>query len=204
MAGAHEHDIAETARHQLHAPKDERAHHEVAQLGVVLDDREKMIAIHLDHLSRLESTDPDQHRAARKRTHLARELTALEDGHEVLTQGGGPDDLQPSRGHHEDSRLPFPGFEQHFTCLHGTDAAMRGDSSHLLGGQRRKELRTRRLSARGTRDRRDRQRQRYIPFPPTNGAFTACWPTNHTWNSFVRMTSLTIRSFVPSSPRFWA
>src|SRR5882672_8870741 len=35
----------------------------------------------------------------------------------------------------------------------------------------------------------------------TNGTSTTCSATNHTWASFVRMTELTMRSLVPSSPR---
>src|SRR5439155_22303500 len=38
-------------------------------------------------------------------------------------------------------------------------------------------------------------------FARTSGVSTACSATNQTWDSLVRMIELTMRSFVPSSPR---
>ena len=49
---ADEHDVAEPARDQLDAAQDERAHQDLAELGVGLHERQQLVAIELDHFAR--------------------------------------------------------------------------------------------------------------------------------------------------------
>jgi hypothetical protein len=46
-----QHRVAEPMRDELNAPQDERAHQDVAQLGIVLHDRHQVRAIELDHFA---------------------------------------------------------------------------------------------------------------------------------------------------------
>ena len=50
---ADEDDVAEAVRDQLDAAQDERAHQDLAELGVGLHQRQQVFAIELDHLARL-------------------------------------------------------------------------------------------------------------------------------------------------------
>ena len=60
MIGPHEDGITETASDQLHPAENECAHQDVAQLGVCLNDRKKMLAIDLGHFARDDGTDTNE------------------------------------------------------------------------------------------------------------------------------------------------
>ena len=49
-------------RDQLHAAQDERAHQDLAELGVGLHERQQLLAIELDHFARLARRAPGQAR----------------------------------------------------------------------------------------------------------------------------------------------
>ena len=51
MPRADQHDVAEAVGDQLDAAQDERAHQDLAQLGVGLHQRQQVAAIELDHLA---------------------------------------------------------------------------------------------------------------------------------------------------------
>src|SRR5262249_60982555 len=69
-------DVAETAGNQFLTPQDERPHHDLAQLGVGLYEREQRIVIELNHLARLIDTRACERPAATDHVGFARKLTA--------------------------------------------------------------------------------------------------------------------------------
>ena len=60
VSGSDEHGIAEPARHQRDAPQDKGAHDDFAQVGVGLDQRQQLLAIHLDHFARFHGASAHQ------------------------------------------------------------------------------------------------------------------------------------------------
>jgi hypothetical protein len=60
VIGTEEHHVAETARDQFHAPQDERAHDNFAQLGIGLHQRQQLLAVEFDHLAGLDRAQPQQ------------------------------------------------------------------------------------------------------------------------------------------------
>ena len=57
MIGSYEHGVTEAAGDQLRPAENERAHQDVAQLGVGLNDRKETLAVDLDHLTRGDGAD---------------------------------------------------------------------------------------------------------------------------------------------------
>ena len=76
MIRSEQDDVAEAVGDQLDAPQDERAHQDLAQLGVGLHQREQVAAIELDHFSRFAGARPHQRPAVRQHVDLAGELSA--------------------------------------------------------------------------------------------------------------------------------
>ena len=64
MRRADHDDVAQIARDQLEAAQDERAHQDLAQLRVGLDEREQLLAIELDHFAGLADAQARERAAA--------------------------------------------------------------------------------------------------------------------------------------------
>ena len=119
VARADQHDVALLRLDEPHAAQDERAHEELAQLGVVLDDPEQAFVLDRDHLAVL--ADPRAHggAGAAQRAHLAPEAARRMDGHRRLAGDPRQHDLDGAGEHDEDASVPVARLGQHFA---GADA----------------------------------------------------------------------------------
>ena len=72
--GADQHDVTDVPRDHLDAPQNEGAHHDLAQIAVRLYQREQVVAIDLEHLTRLGGADLDEPTASGEDADLAIEL----------------------------------------------------------------------------------------------------------------------------------
>ena len=68
MRGADHDDVAQMARNQLEAAQDERAHDDLAELSVGLNQRQHLFAIELNHVARL--ADPQTGERATTADHV--------------------------------------------------------------------------------------------------------------------------------------
>ena len=140
MRRSDEHHVAETAGDQLDTAQDERAHDDVADLGVGLDERQQAAVIQLDHLARVDRTRPDQRSPAREHVDFARELARTVHGDDGPVRRAGPDDLDvPARDDEErDDRLA--DVEEDVSRRHLPQAAESCDPRCLGLTQRGKDL----------------------------------------------------------------
>jgi hypothetical protein len=138
VIGSDEHDIAEFVRDQRQAAKDERAHEDLAQLGVRLHEQEQLIAHQVEHLAVLGHTNADEARPPGEHVRLAGELAGCVDRDDRLDLVGGPDDLDAAGDDHEEVDVRHAGFHQHLAARDRPAPAMRGDPGDLRGGERRK------------------------------------------------------------------
>ena len=79
----HYHHVAQAVRDQLRPAKDERAHEDVAQLAVGLHEGEELLALELDHLTRLARLDAYEPAPTRQHGDFAGEVAGRKDGHEL-------------------------------------------------------------------------------------------------------------------------
>src|SRR5437764_1401067 len=78
---AHEHDVAQAAREQLPPAQQEGTHQDLAQLAVGRHQREQMVAIDLDHCTRLGGADAPEPATAREHADLTGDLPRSKQGH---------------------------------------------------------------------------------------------------------------------------
>ena len=132
MRGPQDHGVTQPTCNQGGPAEHERAHQDIAQVGIVLNDREQMLAIDLDHFAGHQGADANEARAPGKGAHLARELPRTEDCDEIGLPEAGADRFQLARRHDKDSGALPSHLEEYLVLHYGTAAAMSGDPAQLL------------------------------------------------------------------------
>src|SRR6478672_2964482 len=195
VCGSDDHDPTPVARDQLEAPKNEGAHQDLAQLRIGLHQREELLATEFNHLPWFADAQPGHRRPTRNQVGFSREAPGAMADDERLPSVGDLQRLNLARDHDEARHDPIADIDQHFPARGRSSSAVRDDSRELRGRQLWKQ-------ALGTRDRHCKRclRRQRTHTAVVNGTSTTCSATNHTCSSLRRMTSLTSRSFVPSSP----
>ena len=140
MHRAYERDVPKLVSDQLHPPKDEGPHQNLAELGVGLHERQHMFAIQLDHLARFARPRADQRAPARDHGGFAGELPGSMDDDETLRCAGWPDNLDLTGLHDKERVRLCPGLDEHFSALDRTYPPVRSDPRDLRRGQRRKHV----------------------------------------------------------------
>ena len=135
-----QHRVAEAAADQLHPPENERPHQDLAELGVVLHERQHRLAIEHDDLARLADPRAEQRAAPRDHVDLAAELPRAVHGDECLRAAGHPDHLDGALRDHEKRHHVIAGFDQDVAVLDGTHRPMRRDARDLRGGENGKHV----------------------------------------------------------------
>jgi hypothetical protein len=116
MVGTDEDDVANPAADELGPAEHERAHEHVAQLGIVLDQGQEMLAGNQGEASGRPRGQSHEQRPSGQGSHFAGELTHLEnpqDGGSILD----PDDPDLALQDDEDTWRNLAGLEQHFAGL---------------------------------------------------------------------------------------
>ena len=126
-----EHDVAQAACDQLPPAQQEGAHEDLAQLAVGLHQREQMVAIDLDHFTRLDGADAPESAAPGQHGHFAGELPRPKRGHGFLGRTDRSHDLDQALGDDEEARRLLAGFSQHVARRHGAYPSMRRDAREL-------------------------------------------------------------------------
>ena len=108
MSRADEDRIAESACDQLHPAKDERAHQDLADLGVGLHDRKQAFTIQLAHFARFAHLRPQQGTAAGEHVHFARKLAGTMHCHEFFARSRWANDLDLARDDEEKGAAGSP------------------------------------------------------------------------------------------------
>ena len=139
MRRADHDDVAQIARDQFHAAQDERAHQDLAQLGVGLDQGEQLLAIELDHFAGF--ADAQTRRSTRRPLsmvpspencpawRLTISVSAFPLGRSAWTSPLSDD---------EERHRPVADFDEHFAARGRTASSVGGNPRHLLRCQRRK------------------------------------------------------------------
>ena len=138
MIRADEHHVAEVAIDERETAKDERAHEDLAELGVRLHDLQQVLAIELDHVAGLRHSRRDEALPPREHVRFASELAGRvhrDDGLHALLRA---EDLNLAAHDDEEARVHHACLDQHITALNGVRHAMRGDARDLRGRERRK------------------------------------------------------------------
>src|SRR4029450_435991 len=104
--------------------EDERAHQELAQLGVGLDERAQPIGAELEHLAVLGDPSARQAAPAVEQADLAGELAGTVDDDQIFLILVGPDDLQGAREDHEERRVLRALIEEQLAAADGAPGAM--------------------------------------------------------------------------------
>ena len=115
MRRANQDDIAVAAGNQLDASEDERAHEDVAQLGVRLDESEQLLAIELDHLAWLADPGPRQRPSAGQHVAFAGELPGPMRDDQRFGSRGRSQHLQLAAQHDEERHRPLSHLDEHVT-----------------------------------------------------------------------------------------
>jgi len=84
MTRPDEHDVADPLRHQVHPTEEEGPQEDLAQLAVGLHECEHVVALDLEHGTRLSGAHTDEPAAPREHGDLAGKLPWSQDGHERL------------------------------------------------------------------------------------------------------------------------
>src|SRR5258705_6814718 len=102
--------IAESSIEQHDSAKDERAHEDLAQLGVRLQHREKTVAIDLDDFTGLDCADRREAAPAAHEIQLTAELALSMCRRHVFARTRIPNRLERSREHDEQRVMLRAGF----------------------------------------------------------------------------------------------
>ena len=129
-------------RDQLDAAQDERAHEDVAQLGVVLHERHELRTIQLDHFTRLGRARTNERRPSREHVGLAGELarSMLDDQIVRCRTPARPDDLDRAARDHEERHGSIAGLDEHVAARDVACPAVPADTRHLLTRERGKHM----------------------------------------------------------------
>ena len=133
---ADEHDVAFTTREQLDAAQNERAHENLTQLAVRLDDPEQPIALDLDDLARRDRTNARQARAAGQHRRLAGEHSRPDGHDQSLAVSSHAQGVETSVANDEHARHRLAGFDEHLAWLRVANAAAHREAVDLLRRQR--------------------------------------------------------------------
>ena len=127
------HHVAEIARDQLVTAQDERAHQDLTQLRVGLDEAQHSIAAQLHDLAIAADAQASQRAAAGQHVALAAELAGpVRDDH----FGAGlrrHQHFDLAAQHHEQGHGVLPGVDQHLAACHRAPRAERHDAFELWG-----------------------------------------------------------------------
>ena len=145
-------DVPEVASDQLRTPEDERAHQDLAQLGVGLHERKQLLARELDHFGRRAHTQARHRSAARDHVRFARELSGVVSDDERLAAVDRRQHLHFPADDDEERYEFLAGLDEHGSardipsrsmCRHSRDLRrrQRGEQAFVL----------RRLTQRGKR-----------------------------------------------------
>jgi len=147
MTRPEDHDVAHAASDQLHAPQDESAHEDIAQLAVGLDQCQQRVATDFDDFPGGSGLDPGEPPPARQQRHFTGELARAEYRLGPCAGAVRTKDLDPTLGDDEEVGDWLPGLHQHFVVPDASHAPMGRDARDLCRRQYWKEL----LGARGGR-----------------------------------------------------
>lgn len=140
-------DVAEVVGDERHAPEDERAHENAAQLRIGLDQREQFVAVELDDLARLADPHPRQRAPAGEHVAFAGELTWAVGDDQRFSGGRWPQHLNPAAQHQKERDRAIAGIDEHVAQRDRAAAAVRRDAVDLRRRQGWKQsLRPLRLS----------------------------------------------------------
>src|SRR5205085_12185093 len=137
IAGAEERDVAETAIDERDAAEDERAHEDLAQLGVGLDEREKLLPLHLDHFARLGHSNRRHAAASSQQIQFAGELSRLECQEDFFDAGSGKNTFDSSGDDDEERVMLLPRLNEDVAAHHRSLYAACGNARDLVRRQRR-------------------------------------------------------------------
>src|SRR5437773_3637125 len=115
---ADEHDISVAAGDQLEAAQNERAHQDLTELSVRLNDREQRVAIELDDFPWLADADLNEDWSAGEHGAFAAEHARSERDDELLDAVRRPDDLDAASDDDEHAHRRLAGLEQDFAARH--------------------------------------------------------------------------------------
>jgi len=85
MGRTDEHSISHPGRHQLNPAEKESTHDDLAEFGIGLHQRQHLLVIKFDHLTRLGDTHSEESPPAREHVDFARELTRPMDSDKGLS-----------------------------------------------------------------------------------------------------------------------
>ena len=150
--GPREDDVSESLRDQLDSPEDERAHQDLAQLLVGLDEAQKIPSVDLDDLGGRDGADRAEAPPARQHVGFARELTRAKRRDDALGARARLADIELALGDDEKRARLLAGFDEGFSGCNRSRASVPGEPRDLFrreGGEN--VLRTRRRGRRWTR-----------------------------------------------------
>ena len=127
---ADEDDVADSMRDELDTSKNERAHDNVAQLAVGLQQIEQLFPFELDYFTGFARANACQSAPAGEQIHFASKLARLKRGDERLARAQYAEDVDLARRNKEEPHLSSH-FLQDFAGLKLTLASMRGDARNL-------------------------------------------------------------------------
>ena len=134
-------DVAHAVRDELDAAQDERAHEDLAELGVGLHQRlQGRRGPSRPPRPPRRDADAEQRAAARQHVHLAGELAGTVFGDQRLAVLAEPHDLELPLGHDEEGDDRGPFLDEHFPRLDRARRAVRGEARDLGGCESRKNV----------------------------------------------------------------
>src|SRR5439155_13934572 len=136
MLRSEDHDVADAAGDQLHAPQDEGAHEDRAQLAVGLDEGQQLVATDFDDFAVRSRPDLGEPAAARQHGRLAGKHPGAERDDDLLG-GRWADDVDPAREDDEEPRRLLTRLHQHLALLDVAPAPVRADPGDLRRRQHR-------------------------------------------------------------------
>ena len=193
-----EHRVADAVRDQLEAAVDERPHQDLADLGVGLHERQQLRPGQLDELAGSVRAHANQRTAPDEHTGLTGECAGAQCSDHRVGQRRRPHNLEATGFDDEKRCHLIAGVDEDLAVVHAPERSVRLDPRDVRRTERRKHgSRPFRADLEGLRpDIRHDDRS----YARASGTSTTCSARNQTCCSFCRMTLLTSKSFVPSSP----
>ncbi len=134
--GTDQHDVTEVAVDERHAAEDERAHEDVAQLRVGLNERHQSIASKLDDLAVLADAQRPHRAPAGNHVRFARELPRMVGGDDHHAAVGRRAHRFHRAIHHDEERhRRVTGRNEHIAARNRAPVSLRGEPGDLRVGE---------------------------------------------------------------------
>ncbi len=113
MHRANQHGVAEPLGDELDAAQDERLHQDLAHAGFVLDQRQQVLAVELDHFAAFDNAGVHERRSARQKVRLTGELARPVIDNRHLAGIGWARDEDPAADNDEEGHARVACPDQH-------------------------------------------------------------------------------------------